>query len=231
MDGTTTGRWQWLGSVVGDGSKPLDGAVPLRPSALARTANPSWGRASNRRGWLTSVACLFMITVPPALTVLSWIALESFDGSLSRTLAALFSDGLSLFAARYGPAFSPRASLGFAAWLLFQALLYTCLPGKSFGQVTPAGVLLDYPTNGLLAWVITVSLAVAGAYLGVLDPTVAARHWAGLIVIINIYGYALSVAAYIKAYYAPSHPRDRKFSGSGDLNPALRVEGSSQAVR
>jgi len=211
MDSTTTERWQWLGSIVGDGSaKPQ--ASPWRLSPAHRTANPSWGRNS-RRSWLSVVACLFMITVPPSLTVLSWIALEDFNGSLSATLETLRANGPSSFAAQYGPAFNLNTAFLYVAWILFQTVLYTYLPGKSKGQLTPAGMLLEYHTNGLLAWGVTVALFVTGWATGTIDAAIVANHWEGLIVMFNLWGYALSVLAYVKAYYAPTHVHDRKFSG------------------
>jgi 7-dehydrocholesterol reductase len=73
---------------------------------------------------------------------------------------------------------------------------------------------LSYTTNGLLAWTITHTLFAASSLAGLLDPSIIARHWEGLHVAVNIYGILLALFAQIKAYVAPSHPEDRKFSGS-----------------
>ena len=81
------------------------------------------------------------------------------------------------------------------------------------GQLTPAGNLLEYRVNGLLAWQLTVALTAVGAFMGYLDLCMIADHWEGLLVVINVYGFFLSALAYLKAYLAPSHAGDRKFSG------------------
>ncbi len=123
-------------------------------------------------------------------------------------------EGPLSFAARFGPKFSIKACSGYATWLLFQALLYTYLPcTTSTGQLTPAGNLLKYQTNGLFAWVVTHILALAAVMAGVLDPAILAKHWGGLLIVANIYGFLVSVFSYIKAQLVPTHPQDRKFSG------------------
>ena len=129
---------------------------------------------------------------------------------------------------------SLKAAMVYFSWVLFQAALYTFLPGKGKGQLTPAGQLLEYNVNGLLAWQTTVTLAVAGCLAGVLDPSLLTDNWEGMIVTMNIYGYLLSIAAYLKAHIAPTHPQDRKFSGSAlydfymgiELNPRFTRTGS-----
>ena len=107
-----------------------------------------------------------------------------------------------------------RASIGYACWLAFQATLYRLLPGPlSTGQLTPAGNLLKYKTNGLLAWAVTHLLTVLAATFGLLDLALIANHWEGLLVAVNVYGMLLAAFCQIKAHLVPSHPNDRKFSG------------------
>ncbi|KAH8883719.1 ERG4/ERG24 ergosterol biosynthesis protein [Thozetella sp. PMI_491] len=155
-----------------------------------------------------------MITVPPSLTVLCWIALEHFESSLFRALTKLQALGPSSFTNQFAPTHDWRVTVAYFGWVLFQALLYTVLPGKSTGQLTAGGRLLDYSTNGFLAWVTSVLAFAVLALSGIIDPSFIARHWGSLIITLNIYGYALSVVAYLKAYYAPSHLEDLAFSGS-----------------
>jgi 7-dehydrocholesterol reductase len=150
----------------------------------------------------------------PILVIFAWVALESFGGSLVAAFTTALSLGPLEFAARYVPRASVNANAGYILWLGFQATLYTFLPSKlSTGQLTPAGHLLEYYTNGLLAWVVTHALFATAVFYGVLDPAIIARNWAGLLVATNVYGYSLSAFAYAKAYLAPSHREDRKFSG------------------
>jgi len=175
-----------------------------------------------------------MVSAPPVLVALTWIALEYFDGSLFDATAAIFDLGVPRFMRLYAPSLSLQAAGLYFSWVLFQAVLYSILPGKGKGQLTPAGQLLEYNVNGLLAWEATVILAVAACIAGVLDPSMLTDNWEGMIVTMNIYGYCLSIAAYLKAHIAPTHPQDRKFSGSAlydfymgiELNPRFTRDGS-----
>lgn len=155
-----------------------------------------------------------MVSIPPVLVSMFWIGLEYFDGSLLSTMIELNDVGFARFMNLYAPSISSKAVTMYVSWVLFQAALYTLLPGKGFGQMTPAGYLLQYNTNGLLAWALTTTLTVVGTATGVFDPAVIADNWGGLLVTMNVWGYMLSIIAYVKAHVAPSHPQDRKFSGN-----------------
>mmetsp|Transcript_35804 Transcript_35804/g.26590 ORF Transcript_35804/g.26590 Transcript_35804/m.26590 type:complete len:118 (-) Transcript_35804:609-962(-) len=48
----------------------------------------------------------------------------------------------------------------------------------------------------------------------IFSPTIIVDHHEGLFFITNIYGCAMAVFVFIKAYVNPSHPGDRRFSGS-----------------
>ncbi|KAF2090121.1 ERG4/ERG24 ergosterol biosynthesis protein [Saccharata proteae CBS 121410] len=165
-----------------------------------------------------------MLTVPPALTVFSWIALEYFGGSLFKTFNALESHGFSLFCERYAPRPNGRTTLFYVSWILFQAVLYTLLPGRSTGQLTHGGNLLEYRTNGFRAWQLTIATFFIATVSGVIDPAAIARHWEGLVVAFNVYGYVLSAVAYLKAHYAPSYSEDRSFSGSALYDFLMGIE-------
>ena len=192
-------------------SKPIHQLMDSKATELDNS-NLSWGR-NRRRSWKSTVICLGMVALPPILVTGTWIALEYFDGSLSAMIRAANAGYFSDFVSRYNPRVTSAEIYGYADWVLFQALLYTTLPGKGTGQLTPAGNLLEYRVNGLLAWQLTIALTVVGAFSGYLDLCLIADHWEGLLVVINVYGYALSALAYLKAYWAPSHAGDRKFSG------------------
>ncbi|RGP79779.1 7-dehydrocholesterol reductase [Fusarium longipes] len=155
-----------------------------------------------------------MITVPPFLTLSGWIAFEYFGGSLLYALAELHKIGLLEFLKNHGTIPDGRVAVAYFCWVVFQALLYTVLPGRSSGQLTAGGELLHYNTNGLSAWAITVSTFTLLSLSGTIDPSIIARYWGSLIIVFNCYGYILSVIAYVKAHYAPSYSRDRNFSGS-----------------
>ena len=160
----------------------------------------------------------------------NWIGLEYFEGSYTAELIALRHEGITAFSLRYLPRPSLEATAGYAVWLLFQATLYHRLPGpRSTGQLTPAGHVLEYKTNGLLAWLISHGLAAVSVYFGLTKATLIADHWEGLLVISNIYGATLPVLCLLKGYLAPSFTGDCKYSGSiiadyfigVELNPRL----------
>ena len=174
----------------------------------------AWGRKAEAT-WFTAAASLFLVVCCPFWLFTNWIALQYFGGSLASTISAVGQDGFTSFVYRYAPRPSVDASLGYATWLIFQGTLYSLLPGPiSTGQLTPAGNLLKYKTNGLLAWTVThVAFLGAGA-LGMIDLAIIAKHWEGLLIASNVYGFLLAGFCLIKGHIAPSHPNDRKFSGS-----------------
>lgn len=173
-----------------------------------------WGRKTEAT-WTTAFGSLFLVVCCPIFVVHNWIALEYYGGSLASASTAAMQDGVLSFLANHAPQPTKAAVLGYAAWLLFQAFLYGYLPGPtSYGQMTPGGNLLKYCTNGLLAWAVTHVLYVTASLMGLLDPAIIAKNWEGLLVTVNVYGIALAVLCQIKAYVAPSHASDRKFSGT-----------------
>lgn len=154
------------------------------------------------------------MVLSPSLVVFYWISLSSFHGSINAAFQVLKEIGPVNFLIDFAPRPSMEANVGYAAWLLFQAGLYLFLPSViSTGQLTPAGNLLKYRTNGTLAWMVTHSLFIGLSISGWLDPAILARNWEGLLVAANIWGFLLSSIAYIKAHVSPSHEHDRKFSG------------------
>jgi 7-dehydrocholesterol reductase len=173
-----------------------------------------WGRRT-KASWFASLGAGLIVTLCPCWLITNWIALEYYGGSLRLTAQAALKQGIVEFAAQHAPQPTFRASAGYLTWVSVQALLYNYLPGPlSYGQMTPAGNLLKYTTNGLLAWTVTHALYGATSLVGILDPAIIARNWEALLVTVNIYGIILALFAQIKAYVAPSHPLDRKFTGS-----------------
>ena len=173
-----------------------------------------WGRRTEATT-ISEGVCLALVVVCPIVVLVNWATLEHFDGVLSATLSALAEDGPREFLRQYGPEPSMKAAVGYAAWVVFQGLIYQFLPGPiSTGQMTPAGNLLKYKTNGLRAWIMTHILFLGAGYFKLLDLAIIAKNFSGLLVAAVIYGFLLPVFAQLKAHYAPTHPSDRKFSGS-----------------
>lgn len=168
----------------------------LQSSTDAKTS--SWGRMSVT-SWLGAAGCGSIILLCPTLVIFIWIALEHHQGSIFSSIAALWQHGFFDFVEKFAPVSTWNATVGYLAWLSFQAILYRFLPGPlSTGQLTPAGHLLKYNTNGLLAWAVTHIFAVALVLLGLLDPALPAKHWPGLLVAANVCGFLLSKASYSK---------------------------------
>jgi hypothetical protein len=193
---------------------------PVRPDGFTApiaslTAEPvlTWGRF-NTGSWLAATGCTGIVVLCPILVILLYIALQRYDGSLLACLTDLVFLGPSDFIIAHALRPTFKVFVGYSAWLIFQALLYIYLPGSaSSGQLTPAGYLLKYKTNGLNAWIFTHVAAVVLAYVGILDPAVLAKNWEGLLVVANLYGFLLPTFSYLKAHILPSHAEDRKFSG------------------
>lgn len=187
-----------------------------RLSSISSTRDSSinWGRSHHHGSWIHSLGCLGVMLLSPLLVIFYFITLTSFQGSLSLSTKLLLDIGPLSFFRLYFPQASLKASIGYVAWLFFQAALYLGLPGRiSTGQLTPAGNLLKYKTNGLSAWIVTHALFFGLSWYGVLDPAILARNWEGLLVAANVWGFLLTGIAFMKANLSPTHEQDRKFSG------------------
>lgn len=184
----------------------------------------TWGRhATVEVGNL--LGCLAIMLFCPVLVTAFWAACDSFKGDIGLLLHNL--DNYRAFL----PTPTLRGFLLYGGWTLFQAILYAFVPGpKSRGQTTPAGHVLRYKTNGFTVWLISHLLFIWGTYkFGIFSPTIIYDNWGGLLIAANVYALGLSAFVYAKAHFFPSHPEDRKFSGSWfydfymgiELNPRL----------
>ncbi|TGO66835.1 hypothetical protein BOTNAR_0053g00280 [Botryotinia narcissicola] len=187
----------------------------LASFSTTRDSSISWGRRHHHGSWLHSLGCASIMILCPIIVIFYWIALSRFEGSLTSAYKSMAMIGPINFLWQHAPRGNLRTNVGYGTWLLFQALLYQFLPTKlSTGQLTPAGNLLKYRTNGLSAWFVTHALFLISSYCGLLDPAILAKHWQALLVSVNVYGFLLSGFAYLKAHMSPTHEGDRKFSGS-----------------
>lgn len=174
-----------------------------RSSQSADAKTSSWGRLSVP-SWLGAAGCGAIIMLCPTLVIFIWIALEHHQGSLFNAAFSVWENGFFGFVEKFAPVATLNATLGYLGWLAFQAVLFTFLPGQlSIGQLTPAGHLLKYTTNGLLAWVVTHVTAVALVYADLLDPALIAKQWGALLVAVNVCGFLLSKFAYSKLKMPP----------------------------
>lgn len=150
----------------------------------------------------------------PLLVIYYWIALSFFNGSLLQAGTAMLEMGPLAFFRWFAPRPDWRVSISYGGWLAFQAAMYCFLPSTiSTGQLTPAGNLLEYRTNGLSAWFATHVVFAVSVLYGAVDPAIIAKNWEALLIAANIYGFLLSGTAYVKAYLSPTYEGDCKFSG------------------
>lgn len=189
-------------------------AIPTRPPKLNEPIQQvKWGRANKAR-WDHNLGALFLVTAPVLLVHLNWTALQYFNGSLTSALRSMTRQGFILFARQYFPQASISGFVGYAGWITLQALLYRFLPGElCFGQRTPGGHLLSYNANGVMAWAVTHLLYLTASVLGIVDPAIIAKSWAGLFVAANTYGFLVGIFAQLKGYWDPTFSQDCKHTG------------------
>nr|RBQ89682.1 hypothetical protein FVER53263_13662 [Fusarium verticillioides] len=189
-----------------------------------------WGRAAFGRSWLRSLVGASPLFLAPMASISIFITLAEYEGSLSLFADAVKEHGFLSICAQYGPHITTKGIAAVICFVGIQALLYCLLPGEQHqGQLTPAGYLLSYKINGLSAWIATHLLYAALSWLEILDPGFIPRNWSSLIGAMNLAGFVISALALVKAYVMPTHPEDRKFSGSFlydffmgvELNPRL----------
>jgi len=207
--------------------------VPVVDSSrhpLLKGSELGWGRRKTASWLRGTVAVLFMLACL-VIVALPWIALEYFDSSLTAATSVLFHQGPVRFFWTYYPHPASDVLFAYLGWVIFQGLLYTTLTGNGIhkGQTTPSGHVLEYKVNGFVAWILSLTLGIGCAWMGVVDPTIIARKWGTLIAIFNIYGILLAAVFYIKAHLYPTHEGGRRFSGSAfydfymgiELNPRI----------
>ncbi|KAH7146843.1 ergosterol biosynthesis ERG4/ERG24 family-domain-containing protein [Dactylonectria estremocensis] len=186
---------------------------------------PAWGRSTHRGSSLRAMGSAALVCLTPLFVAAWYISLTSFGGSLFAFLCAIRTDGFVPVFKEHYPHFTLQATLAYVCWLILQATLYLYLPGKTnTGQRTPAGHLLSYRTNGVAAWIVTRATYMSLCYLGILDPAFIPRNWGGLVAAMNLAGLFLAAFSNAKAHIMPSHPNDRKFSGSAFYDFYMGVE-------
>lgn len=212
-------------------------AVPIVNDVLGNVV--AWGRKSTADRTNT-IAALALILFCPLLLFANWNTLEKYDASFQKAMIAAHDYPVE-FARSLIPSITWNEAMGYAAWLYWQQTLYSYLPGKQCtGQLTPGGHALKYVransverhptnmwrlrryiTNGLLSWTITHATFVALAWYSWIDPAIIAKHWEGLLVAGNTYGFVLAILVQLKGYYSPTFLEDCKLSGKHALFPDI----------
>lgn len=178
-----------------------------------------WGRRK-RVSAVSGLLSLIFILTAQFFILFAHICLDSFDGSITLGARALLSSRSPfVFLRNHLPPVSKGPLLGYAAWVLVQAMFYTELPGKlAHGPPTPSGLRLPYRINGLLSWFLTVGIWFAIFCIGGVKISAApARHFTMLIISGNAYGQAVAVLALLKGYYLRAPNQDRRLSGMSNI--------------
>lgn len=116
---------------------------------------------SQRR--LYNLGFLLMLLLLPAITWYVTIAIKHYDGALVLPDAAFWS---------HVAAPTPASLAFYVGWLALQLGLAAWLPGRiEQGVALEDGRTLPYRLNGLLAFVVTLALAAALAWSGVVTPS------------------------------------------------------------
>lgn len=173
-------------------------------------------QSQGKKNWFSvqmiGVLNLLLIMFLAAFFSVWLVALEAYNASVLEVLRGILSHPEWLFRL-YQPPHADAATI-FLAWITFEALLFTALPGPIyFGQPTPAGENLPYKLNGFKCWLITISVIANLWAIDVIDLPFVARNWAQFLSAAAYYAWALAVLSFLKAHLAPSHVMDRRFSG------------------
>ena len=149
--------------------------------------------------------------VCPIFTLTLWMTMEFHDGAISATLQAVRShEALGDISIKS----TVQAHVAIAMWIALQACLYKWLPGsRHVGQPTPAGHLLEYKTNGLLACFTSCFLFGLLVITGQMKASFIATNWGSFIAALNVWGLVVTGLLYAKARVAPTHPQDDVFTG------------------
>eukprot|EP00126_Sphaerothecum_destruens_P005669 Sdes_comp18949_c0_seq1m9457 len=178
-----------------------------------------WGR-HERSTWIDVVLVSGMLLICPLIVVYFWTSCAHFQCEitgpiLEYTNRSHLYQSFFQYLSIYSPAPSSRGFLLAGIWLLVQLCLYLFLPGPiGYGQLTPAGHILQYKVNGLNAWIVTHVCMAAAVIYELFPASIIADNWGSLLVVANLYGYTLSFFAYLKANLFPTHEDDCKFTGS-----------------
>jgi 7-dehydrocholesterol reductase len=172
----------------------------------------SEGKKSRIFVQMIGILHLLLMLFLAAFFTVWWVALEAYNASVSEVLWGILSHPEWLFHL-YQPPHADAATI-FLAWIIFEALLFTALPGPIyFGQPTPAGKILPYKLNGFKCWLITISVIANLWAIDVIDLPFVARNWSEFLSAAAYYAWALAALSFLKAHLAPSHVMDRRFSG------------------
>uniref|UniRef100_A0A3Q2ZB96 7-dehydrocholesterol reductase n=1 Tax=Hippocampus comes TaxID=109280 RepID=A0A3Q2ZB96_HIPCM len=206
--------------------------------ASDKMAEPAqWGRAWEV-DWFSLLSVVALLCFAPFIVFFFVMACDQYQCSVTQPLLELYGGETTLLSiwARV-PFVTWSAAKIYAVWVIFQVVLYMCLPdilhkvlpgyvgGVQDGARTPAGIINKYEINGLQCWLITHVLWLANArYFRWFSPTIIFDNWIPLMWCANVLGYAVATFAFVKAYLFPTNPEDCKFTGNIFYNYMMGIE-------
>jgi 7-dehydrocholesterol reductase len=179
-----------------------------------------------------TVGPLLLMGLCPMVVMLFWYIATILDGSFSDFIHQVSKQGFfSTLKDIWGPYFLGTA-LVWRYLILFgllQALLLVMLPGESYeGPMTAKGNIPIYTDNGLLAYGVTLTLAILLHVLDIFPLYLIYDHFGALLGTLNIFAFAYCLFLCIKGLYFPSstdcgttHNRILDFYWGTELYPRL----------
>eukprot|EP00741_Cyanophora_paradoxa_P006962 tig00001065_g6735.t1 len=208
---------------------PTNGGQSDSIKQKKRMGDEDWGKpVSGECGGTFGV--LLLMLCAPILVIYFFISHKAFDCSMIEP-ALQFSKIVDYVTEQYrieqaaGWANMLRAFYIWAGWYAFQIFLWFAMPSPiAYGDTTPKGHKLPYRVNGLRCMLFSVALfSLCSFQLNLFSATIIYDHWGYMLVIANIFGYTLTVLAYIKSYVAPTND-DIKRSGNVPYDMLWGVE-------
>lgn len=131
---------------------------------------------------------VLMLALPPLVYYL-WICVTYYQGALA--LPQSIAEWRELWSHIASPTWA--ASLIYGIWFLSQAALQAWVPGRTVrGMPLPDGQRLEYRLNGMLSFLLTLSVLIVTVAWGWLDTTLLYDQIGPLLTVINIFTFAFS---------------------------------------
>jgi len=192
------------------------GKKSVEASSNGKAKSRPWGEWGGFEGefggHLGATALIFFV---PLIPLLLWKACTNYDCEVTTPILMLFKGHWSvaeLWAAV--PAPTLNVVLAYIGWVAFQAAIMIFLPGTPCkGLPTPAGNVMPYKINALMAYWVTISAWFLFAYqLNLFSPTFIYDNFGSFISVGTIFGVALALTMYFKGIYYPTNT-DRSVHG------------------
>lgn len=152
---------------------------------------------------------LFLILACPPTVFLLWYANTHLDGSIAELGAVILNNGFfQTLSSIWAPYFFGSATAWkiLSVFAVVQLAFMRLLPGNTFyGPVTPAGNTPVYKANGVLSYLLTITLfAVCSFKLNLFSATILYDHFPEILGALNIFSLFFCLFLLLKGYWAPS---------------------------